>query len=102
MMAAGQDLRGMVQAGLLEQTGFGRWTKYSLITPGDDVEEPVLEPNEAKIIEYLKNHGTITNAECRGILQADVHHTSYFLKKMTEKGLIKREGRHRWTRYRLP
>ena len=29
-IAAGQDLRGMVQTGLVEQTGFGRWTKYAL------------------------------------------------------------------------
>ena len=30
MMTAGQDLRDMVQTGLVDQTGFGGWTKFAL------------------------------------------------------------------------
>ncbi|MGD1973530.1 MAG: ATP-binding protein [Desulfobacterales bacterium] len=102
MMTAGLDLRGMVQTGLVEQTGFGRWTKYHLFISDVRVKLTTIEPDEEKIISYIKRHGSITNADCRDLLQINLHNTTYFLKKMTKKGLIKRHGKHRWTRYRLP
>jgi len=81
MMTAGQDLRGMVQTGLVEQTGFGRWTKYRLFISDVGVKVTAIEPDEEKIISYIKRHGSITNADCRDLLQANLHNTSYFLKK---------------------
>lgn len=102
MMIAGQDLRGMVQTGLVEQTGFGRWTKYRLFISDVGVKVTAIGPDEEKIISYIKRHDSITNADCRELLRTNLHNTSYFLKKMIKKGLIKREGKHRWTRYRLP
>jgi len=102
MIIAGQDLGGMVQTGLVEQTGFGRWTKYRLFDSEVGVKVNTIESGEEKVISYIKRHGSITNADCRGILQTNLHNTTYFLKKMIKKGLIKREGKHRWTRYRLP
>lgn len=102
MMIAGQDLRGMVQTGLVEQTGFGRWTKYRLFVSDVGVKVTMIGPDEEKVISYIMRHGSITNADCRELLRTNLHNTSYFLKKMIKKGLIKREGKHRWTRYRLP
>ena len=81
MMTAGQDLRGMVQIGLVEQSGFGRWTKYHLFVSGVRVKLTAIEPDEEKIISYIKRHGSITNAKCRDLLQANLHNTPYFLKK---------------------
>ena len=81
MMTAGQDLRGMVQIGLVEQSGFGRWTKYHLFVSGVRVKLTEIEPDEEKIISYIKRHGSITNAKCRDLLQANLHNTPYFLKK---------------------
>ncbi|RLB97466.1 MAG: hypothetical protein DRH90_23320, partial [Deltaproteobacteria bacterium] len=101
-MTAGQDLRGMVQNDLIEQTGFGRWTKYCLFISDVDVKVAAIELDEEKVISYIKRHGSITNADCRDLLRTNLHNTTYFLKKMTKKGLIKREGKHRWTHYRLP
>lgn len=102
MMTAGQDLRGLVQAGLVEQTGFGRWTKYHLKTSDHAADELSIDPKERKIISYLKQKGSITNAECRELLGNNRNETTYLLKKMIEKGLIKRVGTGRWTRYELP
>jgi ATP-dependent DNA helicase RecG len=102
MMTAGQDLRGLVQAGLVEQTGFGRWTKYRLKhTEGESIEE-FLGKNEKKIIAHIQRQGSITNAESRELLGTNLDETSYILKKMTDKGAIKRLGKGRWTRYELP
>jgi predicted HTH transcriptional regulator len=102
MMTAGQDLRGLVQADLVEQTGVGRWTKYRLKISGGEFVKSTLGENEEKIIARIQQRGEITNAECREILGTNLTDTSYLLKKMTEKGLIKRVGKHRWTRYELP
>lgn len=102
MMTAGQDLRGLVQAGLVEQSGFGRWTKYRLkVVDGEFIEEP-LGKNEKKIIAHIQKQGSITNAECRELLGTKLDDTSYILKKMTDKGVIKRLGKGRWTRYEMP
>jgi ATP-dependent DNA helicase RecG len=102
MMTAGQDLRGMVQADLVEQTGVGRWTKYRLkVSEGKSNAVP-LGKNEDEILAHVQRHGSITNAECRKILGTNLTDTSYLLKKMTEKGVIKRVGKRRWTRYELP
>lgn len=102
MMTAGHDLRGLVQADLVEQTGVGRWTKYRLKISEGDTSEPPIALNEKKIIAHIKQQGSITNAECREMLGTNLTDTSYLLKKMTEKGLIKRVGKHRWTRYEMP
>jgi ATP-dependent DNA helicase RecG len=64
--------------------------------------EAPLGGNEVKIIAHIQQQGAITNAECREILGTNLTDTSYLLKKMTEKGLIKRVGTRRWTRYELP
>jgi predicted HTH transcriptional regulator len=68
MVLAGQDLRGMVQAELIEQTGFGRWTKYALRIQDDSVEKPALRSGEDKILAYVDKHGTINHSECRKML----------------------------------
>jgi len=102
MMTAGQDLRGLVQAGLVEQTCFGRWTIYRLkLTEGESIEEP-LGKNEKIIMAHIQRQGSITNAESRELLGTNLDETSYILKKMVDKGVIKRLGKGRWTRYELP
>jgi len=58
--------------------------------------------DEEKILSYLREHGSITNPECRDLLVVDLHRASYLLKKMQRYGLLVREGEHRWSRYRLP
>ena len=102
MMIAGQDLRGMVQTGLVEQTGFGRWTKYILKSQEERAEETKIPSHEETILAHVKKHGSINNTECRDLLEIDLQKASYLLNKLTKKGLLKREGERRWTRYQLP
>ena len=52
MMAARQDLRGMVQTGFVEQTGLGRWTKYVLIVKDVSTDHSVYKNDEEKILSY--------------------------------------------------
>ncbi len=101
MTAAGQDLRGMVQTGFVEQTGFGRWTKYILKVQEQRAEEPKTPSHEETILAHVKKHGSINNTECRDLLEIDLNKASYLLKKLAKKGILKQSGKRRWTRYRL-
>jgi len=57
---------------------------------------------EERILAYVREHGSISNSECRDLLSIDLHQASYLLKKLHKYGLLKREGERRWARYRLP
>jgi len=71
---------------------------------GETKKETMPSPitNEEKLLQYVEEHGSINNAECRDLLSVDLHHASYLLKKLHEYGVLAREGERRWTRYRLP
>jgi predicted HTH transcriptional regulator len=79
-LAAGADLRGLVQSGLVEQKGVSRWTSYPLkasvvVTP------PVVEEktDEAKILAYVRARGSISNAECRSLLAISQRRANYLV-----------------------
>ena len=57
--------------------------------------------DEEKILAYIREHGSISNSECRKLLSADRHRATYLLQKMQRYGLLLREGELRWARYRL-
>lgn len=63
---------------------------------------PSLITDEEKILAYLREHGSISNTECRDFLNVDLNRASYLLRKMHRYGLLVREGERRWARYRLP
>jgi predicted HTH transcriptional regulator len=100
--AAGQELRGLVQAKLVEQKGVGRWTTYTLKEQGDVTTEIASQTDEGQIFSYVRTHGSINNSECRDLLNSNLQRASYLLKKLTKNGYLNREGKGRWTRYRLP
>jgi len=58
--------------------------------------------DEEKILAYVRDHGSISNPECRDLLAVDYNRASYLLKKMHRYGLLVRQGEHRWSRYQLP
>jgi len=100
-MVAGQELRGLVQTGLVAQHGASRWTSYTLGIPREPLELKTLQADEAKILAFVREHGAINNTECRKLLQVDLQRASYLLKKLVAEGRLKREGERRWARYRL-
>src|SRR5713101_8958357 len=67
-MVAGQELRGLVEAGLVEQQGVGRWTSYQLKVSPELPEEREPQTAEEKILEYVLQHGSINNSECCDLL----------------------------------
>jgi ATP-dependent DNA helicase RecG len=99
---AGQELRGLVQTGLVEQRGAGRWTNYILKAREARPLEGIAQTDQEKIIAYVTKHGSINNTECRGLLGVDLHRASYLLRKLVKAGALKRKGERKWMRYTLP
>jgi hypothetical protein len=52
-------------------------------------------------LEYVRQHGSINNSECRDLLRVGLQRASHLLKKMYMRGSLRREGERRWARYRL-
>ena len=102
---AGQELRELVQTGLVYQHSAGRWTHYTLCYPLKMPEEmprpAVPETDEGKIITFVREHGSINNAECRALLGVSLRRASYLLNKLVEEGFLRREKGKRWARYLL-
>lgn len=99
---AGQELRGLVQAGLIEQEGVGRWTYYTLKVFRKPAEQKVSQSDEDMVLAYVREHGSIDNAQCRELLNVGLQRASYLLKRLAAKGILKREGERRWACYHLP
>jgi len=98
VMTAGQELRGLVQTGLVEQSGIGRWTYYTLKVQ----EEPPKEEertDEEKILVHIQEHGSINNAECRELLGVDDTRAYYLLKKLCGKSHLKPQKKGKGRRY---
>ncbi|MHC1729752.1 MAG: ATP-binding protein [Syntrophobacteraceae bacterium] len=102
VMTAGHELRGLVESRLTEQSGFGRWTIYKLRVPSERLQPPPVQGAEDKVLTFVREHGSINNAECRGVLGIDRGRAKYLLGKMVAEGVLVRYGERRWARFRLP
>jgi len=101
---ATRELRGLVETGLVEMHGPRRWAYYTLseATPRQ-VRLPLPEAmsDEEKILAYVREHGSITNAQCRELLSLGERRARYLLGKMVKQDLTRKVGTKRWTRYAL-
>ena len=97
---AGEELRGLVQTGLVTQHGVSRWTHYTLVTASDD-QTPTLDADEERILEYLQNNGSINNEQCRTLLDVKEKRAWYLLNKLIKKGMLRRIQKGRWSQYSL-
>jgi ATP-dependent DNA helicase RecG len=101
-LKAGHELRGLVDAELVHQEGAGRWTAYRLkVSPEPSSRGSSLTDEQQKILEHVRQHGTITNTTCRELLSVDDHQAYYLLRKLSETGLLTAEGKGRWRKYVL-
>jgi ATP-dependent DNA helicase RecG len=101
-MIAGQELRGLVQAGLIDQHGASRGTSYTLQLPRESPEQKAPLADEERILAYVREHGTINNAECRRLLSVEDKRAWYLLSKLCHRSALRQVGKGRWSRYTLP
>jgi ATP-dependent DNA helicase RecG len=100
-LTAYHDLRGLVQLGLLQQHSTRRWTYYTLdVSVIVETPSPIYT-NEERIMAYIREHGSINNAECRTLLGVEAARAWYQLRLLHERGLLKQVGKTRWRRYEL-
>jgi DNA-binding NtrC family response regulator len=55
-----------------------------------------------QVVSYVRERGSINNAECRQLLSVGLQHACYLLRKAHAAGMLQRTGSGRWTRYLLP
>lgn len=101
-LAAGRELRGLAQSGLVQQESARRWTYYTLRVPAELLGPPVAVSREERILSFVRERGAIGNAECQTLLGIDSKRAWYLLKKMTEMGSLAPIGKGKGRRYRLP
>lgn len=99
---ANRELRGLLAQGLIQQHGSKRWAYYTLAVPAT-IEAPAADKtDEDKILTYVREHGSIGNAECRVLLGVEMLRAWYLLKRLSARGSLRRVGTKRWARYVLP
>jgi ATP-dependent DNA helicase RecG len=101
-MVAGQELRGLVQADLIEQHGTSRWTSYVLKAAIHPTVQVAQQTDEDRILARVHEYGSINNTECRELLGVDEARAYYLLKKLSDSGRLKPTGKGRWRVYVLP
>jgi ATP-dependent DNA helicase RecG len=99
--AATRDLRSLAQHGLIAQHSTGRWTYYTLAVRWRPPFMPDLSATEEKVLAFVREHGSISNAECRSLLRVSRQRASVILSGLKERSVLEVEGRGRWTVYRL-
>lgn len=62
---------------------------------------PASEPNEEKVLQFLKEHAMITRKETQALLEVSQSTAGRILKAMVDNGQIKQLGGSRATRYAL-
>jgi len=101
-VAANRELRRLVQSGLVSQHGTKRGAYYTL-SPLIRVMRAVrLTEEEEKIMAFVRENSSIGNVECRNLLGVKLHRAWYLLRKLSNRGLLKKEGDRRTARYVMP
>ncbi len=98
-LTAGNELRGLVENGLIESFGVSRWTAYKLLVSTKLPEQIAPKTDEDRVLAYVLEHGAITNTECRKLLGIEEHQVYYLIKKLCDTEKLLPEGKGRWRKY---
>jgi predicted HTH transcriptional regulator len=77
----------------------GRWTTYRLKAARELPEQ--LEPatEEDRILAAAREEGSISNSQCQALLGVDENRAYYLLKKLTDAGCLKPQGKGKGRKY---
>lgn len=98
-VTANRELRELVQAGLIEQSGTRRWAYYTLSSPSEMQDLSPPQSDEEQILAYVRERGFIKRADCQQLLGISAIQARYVLQKMREKGLLQLQGSRKGARY---
>ena len=64
---------------------------------------PAIAPDDAgRILAYVREKGSINNAQCRELLGVGMHRAWYLLRQLHRADLLKQDSSGRWAHYHLP
>jgi len=99
---ATRELRELVERGLIEMHASRRWAYYTLAaSPEERAEVRPIGTDEQRVLQYVRERGSVNRGECQTLLGVSPRRVSYLLKQMCNAGYLKRTGQRRWTRYTL-
>lgn len=98
-VTANRELRGLVQAELIEQSGTRRWAYYTLSIPSEAPVFPLPQSEEEQVLAYVRKRGFIKRADCQRLLGISAIQARYLLQKMREKGLLRLQGSRKGAQY---
>ena len=102
---ANRELRNLVDLGLIRQHSTRGGAYYTLAVDSlvsEDAETfEEQKSDEERILEYVKQHGSINNSECRKLLGVNRARAAYLLRNLREEGELRMEGERRWAKYYL-
>jgi ATP-dependent DNA helicase RecG len=102
-VTANRDLRGLVQQGLIDQQNTRRWAYYTLNASAEQKTPQTQTPtDEERVLEYVREHGSIKRGEIQQLLNVGRDRAAYLLRKLSQRGLLRKEGERKGTRYFLP
>ncbi len=101
-VVANRELRGLAQTRLIKQHGTGGGTHYTLNVPVIVDEVHLVQSDEQRIFAYVKQQGSISNAESRTLLGVKSTRARYLLRRMRDQGLLVQVGQSVSSRYVLP
>jgi len=96
---ATRELRDLVDTGLVRMHGTRRWAYYTLAVEAGPPTPIELDPEEKRILAYIRENGSINRGECKTLLNVSATRASYLLQRLRDKGILRMEGTRRWARY---
>ncbi len=106
---AGEILAAMTRLGLVERRGTKGGTTYILSArlahlAGEEaayMRDRGLDAVKRRemVLDYARTWGSITNEKCRDLCGVNFHQATRLLADLCRQGLLRREGRGRYTRY---
>jgi len=99
-----RELKNTIESALIKSAGLVIKPEHllnavNIVSDGQTAPSPLTD--EENILAYLKEHGSISNSECRNLLSVSRRRASYLLEKMCIAGLLTCKGSRRWTQYYL-
>ena len=98
---AQRDLRRLMESGLLELRGRGASAHYVLSPRYARTVQLPLDSRQ-RVVNYVAQSGSITNAECRRLLELSRAGAGKLLRQLVAEGRLQMKGVRRGARYILP
>ena len=113
-----RELRNLVERALLESGGEIQSEHLHFVFPlgspaGSGTPSPEVPrrahglaasapAEDQRILAFVREQGSINNAQCRELLGVGMHRAWYLLRRLHRAGALRQDSSGRWAHYRLP